>query len=128
MSDAPRYQSFEDFWPFYVTEHRHPLNRALHFVGSTTAAAVALTGVVTLNPLLVAAAPVVGYGAAWIGHFFVEKNKPASFKYPLWSFRADWVMWSKIIRRQMGAELERAEEIMAAREERAAHPGLHAVA
>lgn len=76
----------------------------------------------------VVAAPVVGYGAAWIGHFFVEKNKPASFKYPLWSFRADWVMWSKIIRRQMGAELERAEEIMAAREERAAHPGLHAVA
>ena len=105
MSDAPRYQSFEEFWPFYVTEHRHPLNRALHFVGSTTAAAVALTGVVTLNPLLVAAAPVVGYGAAWVGHFFVEKNKPATFEAPLWSLISDYRMCGLFLTGRLGDEL-----------------------
>jgi hypothetical protein len=127
MSD--RIQSFEEFWPFYVTEHSNPLNRALHFVGTTAAVTCAAAGALTLNPLLLAAAPFMGYGPAWIGHFFIEKNRPASFKYPLWSFRADFVMWSKILRRQMGVELERAKEIMAARQAAAQRPvGLHAVA
>ena len=128
MSDTPEFANFDEFWPFYVREHSSKTNRRLHFVGTSLALGCVATAVVMRKPLMALAAPVLGYGGAWVGHFFVEKNKPASFKYPLWSFRADWVMWSKIIRRQMAAELERAEEIMAAREERAAHPGLHAVA
>jgi len=128
MSEA-RFESFEEFWPFYVSEHQRPLNRALHFVGTTTAVVTAAIGVATLNPLLVAVAPVLGYGPAWIGHFFVEKNRPASFKYPLWSLRADFVMWSKIVRRQMAAEVERAREIMAVRQAtESGRTGLHAVA
>ena len=122
------YKTLAEFWPFYLGEHAHPVNRWLHAIGSLGVLGLVAATIATRQPLLLLAGPVVGYGFAWVGHFFVEKNKPASFKYPLWSFRADWVMWSKIIRRQMAAELERAEEIMAAREERAAHPGLHAVA
>ncbi len=86
-----RIQSFEEFWPFYVREHSLPACRALHFIGSTLALAV-IAGAILWNPWLLVAAPIVGYGVAWIGHFAIEKNKPASFKYPLWSFIGDWKM------------------------------------
>ena len=101
-----RIQSFEEFWPFYVSEHAHPLNRTLHFIGSTGALAC-LAGGVLGHFYLFPVAPVMGYGFAWFGHFFVEKNRPASFSYPLWSFRADWVMWYKILTRKMDAEVRR---------------------
>jgi hypothetical protein len=101
-----RIQSFEDFWPFYVKEHSNPLNRTLHFIGSSCALGC-LAGAAMGHWYLFPAAAVVGYGFAWVGHFFVEKNKPASFSYPLWSFRADWVMWSKILTRTMDAEVRR---------------------
>lgn len=106
-SDRPRIESFEEFWPFYLGEHRHPVCRALHYVGTSMALGTAVTGVATLNPFLVAAAPVVGYGPAWFAHFFIEGNKPASFTYPLWSFRADFKMLSYALRGRMGAEMER---------------------
>jgi hypothetical protein len=102
-----RIQSFEEFWPFYVGEHRHPLNRALHYAGTSAALCTAAAGVCTLNPLLIAAAPVVGYGPAWIGHFLVEGNRPASFTYPLWSFRADMKMLGLAVRGKMSAEVTR---------------------
>lgn len=101
-----RIQSFEEFWPFYVKEHSNPLNRTLHFIGSSCALGC-LAGAAMGHVYLLPAAAVVGYGFAWVGHFFVEKNKPASFSYPLWSFRADWVMWSKILTRTMDAEVRR---------------------
>src|SRR4051794_14560434 len=88
-----RLQSFEEFWPFYVHEHRNPVNRALHYTGTTLVLASVATAAVTMNPTWLLAAPVAGYGCAWIGHFFVEKNKPATFSYPLWSLRADFKMY-----------------------------------
>jgi hypothetical protein len=100
-------KSFEEFWPFYVGEHRNPLNRKLHFIGSSMGLVWGLGSLATLQLWAFPVAPVIGYGFAWFGHFFVEKNKPASFKYPLWSFRADWVMWSKILRGQMDSEVEK---------------------
>ena len=102
-----RIQSFAEFWPFYVREHSLPACRALHFIGSTLALAV-LVAAVFYSPWLLLAVPVVGYGFAWVGHFFIEKNKPASFKYPLWSFVADWKMWALILTGRMGTEVDKA--------------------
>lgn len=105
---ARRFASFREFWPFYVGEHAKVGTRALHFVGSTLVLAVVAVAVVTGRPWLLLAAPVVGYGFAWIGHFGIEKNRPATFKYPAYSFFADWVMYGKILSGTMRAEVERA--------------------
>ncbi len=102
-----RIATFREFWPFYVGEHRLPITRALHFIGSTCVLAIAAAAVVTGRPWLLLVTPIVGYGFAWIGHFGFEKNRPATFKYPVWSFLADWVMYGKILSGTMRAEVER---------------------
>lgn len=117
-SDTPKFQSFEEFWPFYVREHSKKSTRVLHFIGTTAAMGCVAGAVLTKRWWLLAAAPVAGYGPAWIAHFFVEGNKPASFKYPLYSLRADLVMWSKMVRFKMDAEVERVMREYEAREER----------
>lgn len=100
--------TFAEFWPIYVREHSHPLNRAMHFVGNTGVLACLTAGVITGRARYFLAAPVVGYGCAWVGHFLIEKNRPATFSHPLWSLMADWVMYKKILCGEMAAELERA--------------------
>jgi hypothetical protein len=105
---AARIESFRQFWPFYVRQHARPMTRALHFVGSTAALTLAAVAVVTGRPWLLLVTPVVGYGCSWLGHFGFERNKPATFKYPLYSFAADWVMFGKILSGTMRAEVERA--------------------
>lgn len=105
----PSFNSFEEFWPFYVREHSNKTNRTLHFVGTTSALALAAAALLTKRPLLLLAGPVVGYGFAWFGHFFVEGNRPASFGHPLWSFRGDFKMWSMIAAGTMDAEVERVQ-------------------
>ena len=105
--ETPRFQSFEEFWPYYVKEHSKKGTRILHFVGTTAALACIAGGLFTKRRWLLALAPIVGYGGAWIGHFGIEKNRPATFKHPLYSLRGDFVMWSKMIRGKMGAEVER---------------------
>ena len=107
-SEAGRFTTFAEFWPFYVREHTKPITRALHFIGSTAVLALTAMAVVTGRPWLFLALPVAGYGCAWIGHFGFERNKPATFKYPLWSFLGDWVMYGKILSGSMRAEVERA--------------------
>lgn len=103
----PRLQTFEEFWPYYLGEHRNPLCRTLHFVGSSVALGLLVTAVAVGQPALVLAALLSGYGFAWVGHFFVEKNRPASFGYPLWSFIADWKMWAMTLSGRLGGELSR---------------------
>jgi hypothetical protein len=105
---AQGFASFREFWPFYVREHSRPGTRALHFIGTTAVLATAATAVVTGRPWLLLAMPVVGYGFAWIGHFGIEKNRPATFKHPFYSFVGDWVMYGKILSGTMRAEVERA--------------------
>ena len=100
-------QSFDEFWPFYVGEHVNPTNRALHFVGTTLSLGSLAAGILTGRRAFFAAAPVLGYGFAWVGHFGFEKNKPASFSYPAWSFAADMVMWWKTLNGTMSAEVAR---------------------
>jgi hypothetical protein len=104
----PRLASYEEFWPFYVSQHRHPVNRGLHFSG-TTLVLVCLAATVVLSPFFLLAAPFAGYGFAWIGHFFVERNKPATFSYPLWSLRGDFRMYRLTLLGRMGPEIEKAE-------------------
>jgi hypothetical protein len=104
---APRIQSFDDFWPYYVGAHKKPVNRALHYVGTSCALGCVATGALTLNPLWLLAAPVVGYGPAWIGHFVVEGNRPATFGYARYSLMADFKMLGLALRGKMGDEVTR---------------------
>ena len=87
-----RFQSFGEFWPYYLNEHSKPLTRALHAVGSFAGIALLILFIAIGKWWLFPLAFVPGYGLAWIGHFFVEKNRPATFTYPLWSFMGDWKM------------------------------------
>lgn len=103
-----RFQTFAEFWPYYVREHSVPACRALHFVGSTLALA-ALALAILHNPWWFAAVPIIGYGFAWIGHFAIEKNRPATFQYPLWSLAADWKMWALMLTGRMAAEVAKAQ-------------------
>jgi len=101
-------QNFGEFWPFYLREHRKPLTRALHFTGTSLSLLLALSAALLRQPLLLLAALVCGYAFAWVGHFFVEHNKPATFKYPLWSFRADFRMLACAVTGRLGGELQKA--------------------
>jgi hypothetical protein len=88
-----RIQSFREFYPYYLSEHSKASTRALHYVGTTLFFVLLLTGLWRQQWYYFALLPVVGYGFAWAGHFFVEKNKPATFQYPLWSLASDFVMY-----------------------------------
>ena len=107
MADEKTINSFEDFWPHYVRAHASKGSRRLHFVGTTAAVALVGAGVLTRRLWPILLAPVVGYGCAWVGHFFIEGNVPATFGHPLWSLQADFVMWKKIVAGEMDAEVEK---------------------
>jgi hypothetical protein len=92
-----KYDSFEEFYPFYLSEHSNRTCRRLHFIGSALVLIVFAYSVLTLNWLALTALPVLGYGFAWAGHFFFEKNRPATFTYPIYSFIGDWVMFKNIL-------------------------------
>jgi hypothetical protein len=102
-----RLQSFQEFWPYYVSQHRLPSTRALH-VGGTFLVLGTLAAAFFVDPRLGWAAPLAGYGPAWIGHFFFEKNRPATFTYPLWSLIGDFKMFGLTLAGRMGPELARA--------------------
>lgn len=91
------FTSFKEFYPFYLNEHSDATCRTLHFVGSWLVLAVIAVSIYLGNYALLWLIPVVGYGFAWVGHFFFEKNKPATFKHPLYSLIGDWVMFKDIL-------------------------------
>jgi hypothetical protein len=94
---AERYTTFHDFYPFYLAEHANPTCRRLHVIGSTLVVLVFVAALLTQHWLWLIALPVIGYGFAWIGHFFFEHNRPATFTHPLYSLVGDWVMWWQVI-------------------------------
>jgi hypothetical protein len=102
-----QFNSFADFWPHYLNEHGKPATRALHAVGTIAAVALVVLFVAMGRWWLLPLAFVPGYGLAWIGHFFVEKNRPATFTHPLWSFMGDWKMLSLMVSGKIGDEVSR---------------------
>ena len=90
-----KYKSFKEFYPFYLSEHMNPICRGLHFIGTSGVIVIILISFTHIKALFFA--PLCGYGFAWIGHLFFEKNRPATFTYPLYSFIGDWVMYKDII-------------------------------
>lgn len=94
------FKSFRDFYPYYLDEHRNPACRRLHFVGSTLVLLVIVVAIVTRQAAWLWLAPVAGYGFAWVGHFVFEKNRPATFRHPLYSLAGDWVMYWQMLRRR----------------------------
>ncbi len=95
-SDSGRFQSFAAFYPYYIHEHSNRTCRRIHVVGSALVIVAAVLGLL-VNGWWFAAMPVLGYGFAWVGHFFFEKNRPATFQYPLWSLMGDWRMFFETV-------------------------------
>lgn len=110
MTSPARFETYEAFWPYYVGEHRDPACRALHVVGTGTVLAFVGVAVAARDPRWLLACPLAGYAFAWLGHLVFEKNRPATFTYPLWSLRADFRMFFYTVLGKMPAELARAEE------------------
>jgi hypothetical protein len=104
-----RFNSFEEFWPYYLAEHRHPTTRALHAVGTTAAITCAAALIAKRKWKLLPLALVPGYATAWLAHFLVEKNKPATFDYPVWSFIGDYKMIAMMIAGKMDEEVEKCK-------------------
>lgn len=102
------YRTFADFWPYYLREHSKPRTRALHYAGTSLVVAIAALALLTGRWAWLIALPIAGYGFAWVAHFAVEKNRPATFTYPLWSLAADFKMWWLWLTGRLGEELHRA--------------------
>ncbi len=93
-----QYSSFRDFYPFYLAEHSNLICRRLHFIGTSGIVIIAVLVAAQVLPLVwLWAIPICGYGFAWVGHFFFEKNRPATFKYPFYSLIGDWVMYKDML-------------------------------
>ena len=92
-----RFASFREFYPYYLSEHGHRTSRRLHFVGSCGVLAFLALAVVQRDARWLLAAPACGYGFAWVGHFAFEKNRPATFRHPVYSLMGDWVMFRDIL-------------------------------
>jgi hypothetical protein len=105
--DGRRFASFDAFWPFYLGEHAQPTTRAIHVAGTWTAVALLLWAVLAGPLWLALLAPVVGYACAWVSHMAVERNRPATFTYPLWSLRGDLRMAWLAATGRLGPELRR---------------------
>ena len=109
MSVEKKYKTFWDFYPFYLTEHQNPVSRSLHFIGTGLIIGCLVAGIITGRWFWFIVIPVFGYGFAWFSHFVIEKNKPASFKYPLWSFISDYKMMFYMLMGKMNSEVERVQ-------------------
>ncbi len=100
-----QFSSLDEFWPFYLSQHLEPVTRRLHFIGTTLGLVLAALAAVRREPRLLLAALVAAYGCAWIGHFFFERNAPATFKHPLLSLQADFRMYGLMWRGKLDAEI-----------------------
>jgi hypothetical protein len=101
MNEQKRYRRFADFYPFYLSEHANPTSRRLHFAGTSVALLLIIGAIVTRIWWLIALAFVQGYAFAWVGHYFFEHNKPATFQYPGFSLMGDWRLWWEMLTGKM---------------------------
>jgi hypothetical protein len=94
---ATKFTSFSEFYPFYLSEHSNQTSRRLHFAGTSIGFLLIVAAILTRQPILILYGVLQGYAFAWVGHFFFEHNRPATFKYPFYSFAGDWRMWADIL-------------------------------
>ena len=106
MADGPKFTSYEEFFDFYLRQHSDPGNRRLHAIGTTLGIAVVVGAFVTGHPWYALLFFPVGYGCAWTGHFVLEKNKPATFGYPFWSFISDFRMLGLMATGRLAARMK----------------------
>lgn len=97
LAPGERYQSFAAFYPYYILEHSNRSCRRIHVIGTGLVLVILVVAILSRNPWWLLAMPLVGYGFAWIGHFFFEKNRPATFTYPLWSLMGDFRLFFETI-------------------------------
>lgn len=98
MKEPQEYQSLKEFYPFYLSEHQNTSCRVLHFIGTGLILLSFLGFCLSLNFWFLLLIPVLGYGFAWVGHFFFEKNKPATFQYPAYSLASDFILFFDLLK------------------------------
>ena len=92
-----QYQSLKEFYPFYLSQHQNKTSRMLHFMGTSLFIFFFFGSFIFHEVNILLFSPIVAYGFAWIGHFFFEKNKPATFQYPLYSLASDFILYFEIL-------------------------------
>jgi hypothetical protein len=112
MATEKKYTSLKDFYPYYLTEHSDPICRELHFTGTLGFFLLLFSAFIFQKWCLFILLPICGYGFAWAGHFFFEKNKPATFQYPFYSLASDFIMFYHILTNQLPQKLEEAKRII----------------
>lgn len=105
---SERKSSYAEFWPYYLQEHAKPETRAIHYIGTALVIAIAIFAIATQRWMLLFAMPLAGYFFAWIGHAFIERNRPATFTHPLWSLISDFRMFFLWVSGRLGPELRKA--------------------
>lgn len=107
MTQKPEFNTFSDFWPYYLSEHRNPTTRLMHVLGTALAMAFVLLLTWSGDLRFLAAAAASGYGLAWLSHLMIERNRPATFRYPVWSLMGDFRMFSLACTGRLEAEVQR---------------------
>lgn len=105
-----RIASFKEFYSYYLTEHANKKNQWMHFIGTGLVILILISALLFNSYSILWLTPLVGYGFAWFGHFFIEKNKPATFTYPFWSLASDFVMFYHILSGQIDKKVEEAKK------------------
>lgn len=104
-----RFKSLKEFYPYYLKEHLNPICRKLHFIGTALIFIIIIIASVLNNFWLLLLVPLVGYGFAWVGHFFYERNKPATFKYPFYSLASDFILFFDLLRGKESFQPQRSK-------------------
>ena len=116
QAEAPRrIASYREFWPYYLEDHSSPQTRRLHYLGTGGAILALILAVLFREPWLLLGVPLLGYGFAWIAHFGIERNRPATFRYPLWSLASDFRMFGLWATGRIEAEIARQRQTGAGR-------------